>query len=136
MRGRTGGAALLAAVATAACGGTTAPTATEIRETVHSVPAQGAVAAAQLSLGERGTIEVSADWTFAGNNIDVYATPGDCFTTPSALSIESCLILAETVGAAKPERLTFPGVAGGTYRVVVVNRGAQPDTVTVRLTVH
>jgi hypothetical protein len=138
MRFQRATAAVVAAAATIGCGGgTTDPTATEIRETVHVVAPREAVAAAQLSLAERGTVEVSADWTVAANNIDVYATPGDCFTTPSALSIESCLVLAQTVGIAdKPERLSFPGLPGAVYRVFVVNRGSQPDTVTVRLTVR
>ena len=138
MRFEQGMAAAVLAAATIGCGGgTTDPTATEIRETVHAVAPQQAVAAAQLSLGERGTVEVSVDWTVATNNIDVYATPGDCLNTPSALTVASCLVLAETVGIAdKPERLSFPGVPGGVYRVFVVNRGSQADTVTVRLTVR
>lgn len=136
MRFRTGVAAAIVAAGTVGCDGTTAPTATEIRESVHAVPPQEAVTAAQLTLGERGTVEVSADWTFAGNNIDVYATPGDCINTPSALTIASCLVLAQAAGAEKPERLSFPGVAGGIYKIMVVNRGSESDTVTVRLTVR
>ena len=137
MRIRSGTtAAVLVAAGAFGCGGTTDPTATEIRESVHAVaPLQG-VEAAQLSLGDRGTIEVTADWTRAGNDIDVYATPGDCFDIPSALTINSCLVLAEAIGGDKPERLSFPGAAGGTYKVFVVNRGSETDTVTVRLTVR
>lgn len=134
MRSRAAGALVLMMMA--ACGGTTDPTATEVQESVHTVPPLQRVEAAQLSIADRGTVEVSADWTRAGNDIDVYATPGDCFDTPSALSIESCIVLAAGAGSAKPERLSFPGAAGGSYKVYVVNRGLETETVTVRLTVR
>ena len=137
MRWRGGmAAAVLAAVAAGCGGGVSAPTATEIRETVHLVAPREAVAAAQLSLGERGTIEVSVDWTVAANNIDVYATPGECASTATTLTASSCVVAETASLAAKPERLSFPGVPGGVYRVFVVNRGSQSDTVTVRVTVR
>ena len=134
MHSRTAGALVL--LLSAGCGGATDPTATEVHESIHSVAPLQRVEAAQISIGDRGTIEVSADWTRARNDIDVYATPGDCFETPSALSIESCIVLAEAAGSAKPERLSFPGAAGGSYKVYVVNRGSETETVTVRLTVR
>jgi hypothetical protein len=134
------GTAVAVGIALFGCGGGTSdPTATEVRVYNQSVAPLQTAAAAEMTLGSRGaTVEVSADWTFAGNNVDVYATTADCFDfTPSVVEVARCLGLAEATGeTAKPERLVFQGVAGGSYKVFVVNRGSASDMVTVRLTIH
>ena len=133
------GTAVAAGIALFGCGGgTSAPTTTEVRVYNQSVAPLQAAAAAEMTLGRGATVEVSADWTVAGNNVDVYATTADCldFTT-SVVLVARCLGLAEATGeTAKPERLVFQGVAGGSYKVFVVNRGSASDMVTVRLTIH
>lgn len=138
--GTSAGIAVAAAIAFYGCaGGVSDPTATETRVYTQFVAPSQAAAAADVRLGSRGgTVEVVADWTLAGNNIDVYATSADCFDfSTSVIAVTQCLALAEAAGqTVKPERLTLSGAAGGTYRLFVVNRGSQPDTVTVRLTIH
>jgi len=69
-----------------------------------------------------GRLDVTADWTFATNNIDVYVTRGTCTieqvnqgTCPYAASSEST--------TAKPEVLTASSLAPGTYTLMVGNRG-------------
>ena len=125
-------------LAALACGGPSDPTATEVQVFAQPVAPLAGAQAAAVTLGPRGAVvEISADWTVAGNDIDVYATGADCFEIPSALTVASCLTLAQATGSgAKPERLSFPGAAGGAYKVFVVNRGAASDTVTIRLTLR
>ena len=134
------GIAIASGAVLLACGdGVSAPTATEERVYTQSVAPNGQAAAAEVRLGSRGaTITISADWRSASNNIDVVVTSADCFDiTPSVVQTAACLALAEANAvAAKPERLTFDGSAGGAYKVFVANRGAATETVTVRLTIH
>lgn len=123
----------------AACGsdGGMSPTANETRVSRQSVDARQGAAAASFLMGGGGTIEVSADWTIAGNNVDVYLTSGECRDVPSVLTALSCDVKARAEGeTARPERLTFPGAAGTSYQVFVLNRGGKRDTVTVTLTVR
>ena len=132
-------AALVAGIALVGCaGGTSDPTATEVRVYNQTVAPQQEAEVAHVTLGTRGaTVEVSADWTVGANNIDVYATPADCFNfSTSVIQVSSCLAAQAATPTSKPEQMTFEGAAGGTYRIIVVNRGVQADTVTVRLTIH
>jgi hypothetical protein len=126
-------------LAHAACGGdgSVSPSALETRESRRNVEALEGAAAGSVVMGSRdGTIELSADWTIAGNNFDLYLTAADCRDVPSVLSVMSCLVHAKAEGTSRPERLTFPGAAGASYQVFVLNRGVKADTVTVQLTVR
>ena len=105
----------------------------------HGVAPQEGAAAANVVMGSRGaTVEVAANWTIAGNNFDVYVTPADCFdTTTSVVLVFQCIMVASAASETqKPERLSFSGTAGSAYKVFVFNRGAEPDTVTVTLTIR
>jgi len=134
------GLAMILALAHAGCGmdGGANPSAVETRVSSRSVAPQEAAAAATVVVGSRGaTIEVAVNWTIGRNNVDVYVTPEDCFDIPSALTVFSCLVVAQAASeTARPERLTFSGAAGASYKVFVFNRGAEPDTVTVTLTIR
>ena len=131
---------MLLAIAHAGCGGDRGanPGGVDTRVSSRSVAPQEGAAAASVVVGRRNaTVDVSADWTIGRNDVDLYVTPGDCFDTPTALSVWSCLVVAKAEGeTARPERLTFAGAAGASYEVFVVNRGAEPDTVTVILTIR
>lgn len=129
---------VLALAATGACGGGTA-TAPSGRDMVAvvSVGARGGAPAAGLGgLRAGSSVDVAADWTVSSNDVDVYVTGADCLDV-TALSVDTCLALAQASGpSAKPERLVFTAAAGASYRVFVVNRGAQADTVTVTIAVR
>lgn len=125
----------LGLAALAACGGdpATAPTESPGVMTLPVAAQQGAQVTA-LSFSHGATAEVTADWGVVANDLDVYVTAADCIDIPSALSAFSCLTVAEAAGpAAKPERLTFPVAAGSAYKVFVINRGSQADTVRVTI---
>ena len=132
------GPAVAVALAHAGCGGGTGPSPVEQTVSRRVGSGEGA-AAATVSVGSGGTakVEVVADWRVAGNNVDIYVTAGDCLEIPTALSAWSCVAVAKAEGdAARPERVTFPGSAGSSYKVFVVNHGPEPDTVTVTLSVR
>jgi len=132
------GPAVAVALAHAGCGGSTGPS--PVEQTVSRTVGSGeAAAAATVSVGSggSGTVEVTVDWKVAGNNIDVYVATGDCFEIPTALSAWSCVAVAKAEGeTARPEKVAFPGSAGASYKVFVVNHGPAPDTVTVMLSVR
>lgn len=127
-----------ALVALAACGGSgvTAPGGAEPQVVRQPVGSLEGASALSLRLDKAGTVEVSADWTAAANDVDVFVTGADCFEIPTALSVWHCLAIAQATGGAKPERLAFTGVQGASYKVLVLNRGSQPDTVTLTVSVR
>ena len=130
---------LFSLVGLAACGGgagLTAPGGAEPQVVRQPVGALEGASAMSLRLDRAGTVEVTADWGAAANDVDVYVTGADCFDIPTALSVWHCLTVAEATGAAsKPERLSFDAAAGS-YKVLVLNRGSQPDTVTLTVSIR
>src|SRR5262245_32047616 len=124
----------------AACGGTgaTGPTAPGSGTTSQQLgPQQGAAATVLPAGSQAATGDVTADWTVAGNDVNVYVAQGDCFDIPTALSVWSCLGVAQATGStAKPERVSFSAAPSTTYRVFVLNRGSVADTVTVTVALH
>ena len=132
------GPAVAVALAHAGCGGSTGPS--PVEQTVSRTVGSGeGAAAATVSVGRDGSakVEVMADWKVAGNNIDIYVAADDCLEIPTALSAWSCVSVAKAEGrTGPPERVSFPGSAGASYKVFVLNHGPEPDTVTVTLSVH
>lgn len=139
--------AALGLAATAACGGmqATGPTPTydgpiPMDQTVVARRTLAAHESAQVGdvTGAGGAwVSVSANWTLAANDIDIYVTTSDCFEIPSALSVDSCLTVAQAASpSAKPEQVTFQASAGLSYKVFAANRGSEADTVTLAITVH
>jgi hypothetical protein len=123
----------------AACGGPdgTGSTAPGTGSTTHTLAAQQGAAATVITTGSRsGTVEVTADWTVAGNDVDVFVAQGDCFDIPTALSVWSCLSEGQATGTAKPQRLSFAAAPSTVYRVFVVNNGTVDDRVTVTVNIR
>ena len=132
------GPAVAVALAHAGCGGSTGPS--PVAQTVSRTVGSGeGAAAATVSVPSGGnrTVEVMADWKVAANNVDLYVGAGDCFDVPTALSVWSCIAVAKAEGeTGRPEKVAFPGSAGASYKVFVLNHGPEPDTVTVTLSVR
>lgn len=81
-----------------------------------------------------GTVDANVNWNSGGNDIDIYATAGNCASFDVLLS-GGCNVIAFSESAtAKPETLTFGASNGTTYRVWAFNIGPGSDTVTIRLT--
>jgi hypothetical protein len=79
-----------------------------------------------------GTADVTVEWTYASNDLDIYVTAQAC--TVDAFSAGSCAYTAKADGTtSKPERLTFPASAGSSYRVWVVNFGPAQESGTLEI---
>ena len=69
-----------------------------------------------------GTLDVTIDWTFAANDVDVILTRGSCsFDQLFAMQCNVALV-ADSV-TAKPERLRLPGATAGAYTLFIANIG-------------
>jgi hypothetical protein len=80
--------------------------------------------AAPFATSLTGTLEVTVDWAFATNDIDVFLARGDC--TPQQFVATQCNIGAlSTSASAKPESVQLTGAAPGTYTLLLGNVG--PD---------
>ena len=136
--GKTVGLAMILALPHAGCGGDggAKPSNVDPPFAGTNLGPQEWAAVGHIGVGsQRVPFEVSVDWTFRSNNVDVYVTTDDCVDTPTALSAWSCIIVVKAEGqTAKPERATFLGEADSSYKVFVVNRGTRPDVVTVNIT--
>lgn len=129
-----------AAAGLIACSGDPGAGPSDVQAQVTTRPVAAREGAAIGSVGgfSAGTaVTVAADWGVAANDVDLFVATADCFDIPSALSVYSCLTVAQATGpSSKPERLTFTAAAGSSYKLFVLNRGSQPDTVTVTVSVR
>jgi hypothetical protein len=74
-----------------------------------------------------GRLDVTVNWTFSTNNVDVYVTRGAC--TVDGLNAGTCtLAVSSESTTAKPERLLVTGLAAGTYTLLIGNRGPEVDS--------
>jgi hypothetical protein len=69
-----------------------------------------------------GRLDVTVDWTFATDNVDVYVARGTC--TIDQVNQRTCpfATLSEST-TAKPERLVMSSLDPGTYNLMIGNRG-------------
>lgn len=80
----------------------------------------------------QGTLDVTVDWTFASNDIDVFLERGDCNCALALL--DGCQDLAGSDSAtAKPERLTVPNLSAAGYTLVVGNAGPGGESASYEL---
>jgi hypothetical protein len=78
----------------------------------------------EADLNVSGTLDVTVDWTFATNDVDVVMTNASC--TDEMFSVGQCSFLGSALSTTlKPERFTAEVTAGGSYVIWVVNVG--PD---------
>ncbi len=69
-----------------------------------------------------GRLEVTVDWTFATNNVDVYVSRGTC--TLDQVNQRTCPFATVSESpTAKPEKLVVSSLEPGTYTLMVGNRG-------------
>ena len=98
--------------------------------TVAVLDAFGLVFTAQRN----GTVEANVNWNNSGNDIDIYATAGNCADFNAVLNGNCNVVAFSESGTAKPEVMSFGANNGTTYRVWAFNLGPNTDTVTIRLT--
>jgi hypothetical protein len=82
-----------------------------------------------------GTVGITVDWTFATNDVDIFLARGSEPCTVETLNARSCGIIAtEESTSMKPEKLTVPGLAAGTYTLYVANFGDTDESVAYQVT--
>lgn len=79
-----------------------------------------------------GALDVTVDWTFATNDVDVLITRGSC-SFPQ-LENNQCNIAAFSVSAtAKPERMHVTGAAASVYTLFIENTGPADESVSYQV---
>ncbi len=74
-----------------------------------------------------GTVDATAEWTHASDDINLYVTATGC--TPEMFAAQRCGFKARADGpTAKPERLSFDVSGGDSYRIWIVNAGPGRET--------
>jgi hypothetical protein len=78
-----------------------------------------------------GALEMTTDWTFARNDVDIAIARGAC--TPAMLEADTCTIVGFADSATtKPERLRI-SVTAGAYTPIVVNFGPDDESGAVQI---
>lgn len=82
-----------------------------------------------------GSVAVTVDWTFATNDVDIFLTRGSEPCTLATFNDRSCgFIATEESASMKPEKLTVPSLAAGTYTLYVANFGSTDESVAYQVT--
>ncbi len=90
--------------------------------------ATGGFLAGPFTTSAVGRLDVTVDWTFAKNDVDLYVLRGSgC--TPVQFNARQCdfVALSESL-TAKPEKLSLAGLATGTYSLLIINWGPDPES--------
>jgi hypothetical protein len=147
---RKAAAAALAAVFALACGGggsSTPAAATTPQPTPTPAPVRSVIQSLNCSdIGvdvlcfftpftttQRGDLDVTVDWTFPEDSIQVFVSSGTC--TLEQINSSQCNFVASTAAstAPKPRLVTARGVAAGTYQVYVGNRGPKTESISIQV---
>jgi hypothetical protein len=126
----------------AACGGGgggSSPAAPTVSQPVRSVIGQtnwtaeaGTAARVDAVFAVAGTMDVTANWTFTSNDVDIYVTSTACAVHQDLLA-NRCTLLARADGVStKPERLTL-AVQQGTLRIWLANFGPTNESGNVEI---
>lgn len=94
----------------------------------------GVVVFTDVTINGTGTLSLTADWTFATSDIDIYVTATSCAATNVSNLQSGCAAVGRTTATAtKPERLTV-NVSQGNYRIWVANFGPATESGTLQAT--
>lgn len=88
----------------------------------------------QFTAQRNGTVDANVNWNDGNNDIDIYATAGNCPSFDVLLQGGCNVITLSESSSAKPERLNFNVSDGTVYAVWAINLGPGTDTVTITLT--
>ena len=81
-----------------------------------------------------GTVAVTVNWTSASNDVDLFLVRGNAPCTLASFIDRSCgfVVTAETL-TAKPEKLSAPNLAPGTYTLYIANFGETDEVVSCEI---
>jgi hypothetical protein len=77
---------------------------------------------------QAGRLDVTVEWTYAANDVDVYLFRGGC-TFEQFIAMQCQVVTFSESSTAKPERLTTSGAAAGSYVLVIANYGPGDESV-------
>jgi hypothetical protein len=106
--------------------------------TLISVPAANAqhrsddVALVPFTTATGGTLQIDADWISAADNVQLVLFGGDCTLQDAVQNL--CDQIAAARGMVKPQQLVQPGLAPGTYTIMVLNFGPGSESGTMTAT--
>ena len=80
---------------------------------------------------QRGDLDVTVDWTFPEDAIQVLVSNGSC--TLDQINATQCIGTTPASATPKPRVLTIKGVAAGTYRLYVGNRGPKTESLSIQI---
>jgi hypothetical protein len=79
-----------------------------------------------------GTLDVTVDWTFVTNNVQIYLAYAPC--SVEQFNAVDCSIAGMSVSpTAKPERLHLTNLRAGTYSLLIDNRGLTVESVAFQI---
>ncbi|PYQ40706.1 MAG: hypothetical protein DMF77_17785 [Acidobacteria bacterium] len=82
-----------------------------------------------------GSVGITVDWTFATNDVDIFLARGSEPCTLQTFNDRSCgFIATEESFSMKPEKLTIPSLAAGTYSLYIANFGDTDESVAWQVT--
>jgi hypothetical protein len=130
----------------AACGGgsspstptpvatpTPAPPPRVVQQAVGTIPASTIGLLAPFSIDGPGAVDVTLDWTFARNDMDVALLRGPC-TSIALLEQGNCPLLGLTDNrATKPERLHVGGLSAGSYTILIGNLTTEDESAAIQV---
>jgi hypothetical protein len=85
-----------------------------------------------ITTTQAGRLDVTADWTFATNDVDLILTRGNC--TFDQFEAETCDVAAFAASeTTKPETIRFSGAAAGLYTLFIGNFGPADESVSYQV---
>ena len=86
-----------------------------------------------FTTSQKGDLEVTVDWTFAEDSIQLLVSTGSC--TLDQVNGNQCTYIASTPASTvpKPRVVTAKAVAPGTYQPIVGNRGPKTEAVSIQI---
>ncbi len=77
-----------------------------------------------------GTLGVEVNWTFTTNDVDIFLARGNDPCTDETFGNGTCPFIAtEESSSMKPEKLSVPNLAAGTYTLYIANFGDTDESV-------
>lgn len=88
-----------------------------------------------FTTSQKGDLEVTVDWTFPEDSIQVLVSSGSC--TLDQINGDQCTYIASTPAstAPKPRLVTARGMPPGTYQPIVGNRGPKTEAIAIQVIV-
>jgi hypothetical protein len=93
------------------------------------------VALVPFTTATGGTLQVDADWVSAADNVQLVLFGGDCTLQDAVRNLCDKNQIAAARGMVKPQQLIQPGLAPGTYTIMVIDFGPGSETGTMTATI-